>query len=704
MKDPLSTRDLIMINPFPNKNYLTVKEAAELLDLSARHVQRKIKDFETKTITDRGGKKFLIKTESVIAKMNPARRFSLYNDVDPKELAQNKLHEHELAVYSNLPEWKRKKAMKYLSIINAAEGLTGKKLEEFITEWNNKYPDNKVSIKSFYREYAKYKDGGVQALFAGYGSNEGATKIEEDDFNYFCNLYLKEGGPTLKACWLETYGNHIKRNFGVIPDSFPAMSSFYRLLKKRIPTQSIIRARKGERYWNNHYASSLDRDWSKVRAGQCWFSDHRQADQAIMRMMPKDRQGQILRLIKYEGKDKSKPVFPWITFWADAKTKKILSILPHEEEPNSDHIFSSFYLAVNEFGLPDEIYIDNGKDYRCRDFAGGRRKIKVEVDEIKTRSLMHYLGIEIHFSRPYRGQSKTIERTFRIMKEWFDKQMPGYRGGNIVERPEKLVKEIKNCSIMDFAEYCDMINYFFKEIYNQFESNGNILMGRSPEQIWNEEFTVKRTIDKESLKLLCMRSSKDYSIGKHGIVVSQKYNIHYWSDWMIALKNNKRKYYMRRDPKQYQFAWVFDSKTDEYIGKAELNVWKTDALAKTDLEKAQLEAVLKRQAIEKKVVNSYLPYNDIDPHEILENLAAGIALTSQNAESKKAETINVYVRTQMDEVQQKQLEMQRTGTYGFSSSRPGKGGTKIFSFLTDAERKEKADHSRPINGGQAGKE
>ena len=79
----------------------------------------------------------------------------------------------------------------------------------------------------------------------------------------------------------------------------------------------------------------------------------------MMRTKPTDIQKQIERLVKYEGKEKGKPVFPWITFWADAKTKKVLSILPHEESPTSDHIFLSFYLAVNEYGLPDEIYIDN---------------------------------------------------------------------------------------------------------------------------------------------------------------------------------------------------------------------------------------------------------------------------------------------------------------------------------------------------------
>jgi hypothetical protein len=680
------------------KEWLNVREVAELMSVSERTIQRRGREFETKIEKGLGGERILIKFSSLPFPIQN-RYYNKHHiqNLSTHEIAEKQLQENELAIYNNVPEYKRKKARKYLAIFNAAQGLKGNDLKDFINNWNILHPEDAVSLQSYYREVERYKAEGVTALFAGYGSNEGATNIEEIDFIYFQKLYLKEGGPTLKSCWLETYGNYIKRNVGVIPDYYPSMSSFIRLLKMRVPQQSIELARRGERYWNRKRAGYCERDWSKVKAGQCWFSDHRQADQAMMRSMTNDEQKQIERLIKYEGKDKGKPVFPWITFWADAKTKKMLSILPHEESPTSDHIFLSFYMAIEEFGLPDEIYIDNGKDYRCRDFAGGKRKIRIEVNEVETRSLMHFLGIEVHFSKPYRGQSKTIERTFRIMKEWLDKQMPGYRGGNIVERPEKLAHEIKQGAILNFDDYCELLEYFFKNILNKFESDGKILNGKSADQVWAEEFKIRKAVDRDSLKLLCMRSSKDYSIDKDGIIVSKKYKLHYWGDWMIALKGNKEKYYMRRDPKQYQFAWVFNSRTHDYVGKATLNVWKTDALAKTDLEKAQLNSVLRLQANEKRIVKSYLPDTSIDPREILENLAAGIAATSKNDENAKAEVMNLFVRTSLDEVQQKQEEMQKTGTYGTMIT-PMKNNDepRIVSFLTDKERSEKenADQSR----------
>jgi transposase InsO family protein len=685
------------MNIFPiNKEYITTEEAANLLGVSTQAIRKSKDKYDHETRPCSGGYKLYFKTESVINKLNPERRLTIFSEFTPEQLAEKKLLEDGMNIYAALTDAQKKKTGKYLAIFNASSGMSGKELSDFIIEWNKKYPDSKVNLKSYYRNMTKYKDGGSQALIPAYGNNIGSTKIEDEDFDYFCDLYLKEGGPTLKSCWLETYGNYIKRNYGVIPDSYPAMNTFIRQLKRRVPTQSIEIARKGERYWNRTRANYADRDWSNVKAGQCWFSDHRQADQAMLRRLPNDVQKQIERLIKWEGKENSKPVFPWITFWADAKTKKILSILPHMDSPKADHIFLSFHMAADEFGLPDEIYIDNGKDYRCHDFAGGKKKVRVEIDEITTSNLMNSLGIEVHFSKPYRGQSKTIERTFRIMKEWLDKQMPGYRGGNIVERPEKLASEIKNEEIMDFDDYCELLDYFFKNIINKFESQGKILNGKSADQVWAEEFKVLRTTDKESMKLLCMRSSKNYSIDKNGIVVSTKHSLHYWGVWMIPLKGNKQKYYMRRNPKDYSYAWVFNSKTGEYAGKAELNVWKTAALAKIPLEKEQLARVLKAQALEKSIVKSYLPTRQIDPREIIENLAAGIAATSKYTEQENTQITTVFMKTEFDEVQTKQKEYQLTGTHGVDVSKLNQRPKeqRIFSFITDKEEFEKQNADR----------
>ena len=111
-------------------------------------------------------------------------------------------------------------------------------------------------------------------------------------------------------------------------------------------------ARFGNAAWNKKYASYIPRDYSNLRAGSCWVSDHAQIDVAV----------------NFNGS----VCFPWVTVFRDVKTSKWLGWFLHADAPNSDHIFQAFYYGVQHFGLPDDIYLDNGKDYRCKDFAGGR--------------------------------------------------------------------------------------------------------------------------------------------------------------------------------------------------------------------------------------------------------------------------------------------------------------------------------------------
>lgn len=90
----------------------------------------------------------------------------------------------------------------------------------------------------------------------------------------------------------------------------------------------------------------------------------------------------------------------------------------HAESPNSDHIFQAFYYGVIRFGIPEDVYLDNGKDYRCKDFAGGRDQTVKILHTPKENSLISNLGISVHFALPYNAQTKPVERDFLKVKEY----------------------------------------------------------------------------------------------------------------------------------------------------------------------------------------------------------------------------------------------------------------------------------------------
>ena len=66
-------------------------------------------------------------------------------------------------------------------------------------------------------------------------------------------------------------------------------------------------------------------------------------------------------------------------------------------------------------------------------------------------------------------------------------------------------------------------------------SNGKVLKGRCPDEVWSEEFAVKKIISKDALKLFCMRTSRAVKIGRNGVHDSQ-FDVNYWGEWMCCEK------------------------------------------------------------------------------------------------------------------------------------------------------------------------
>lgn len=566
-----------------------------------------------------------------------------------------------LDLYNKAPYWAKKKADKYMRLLNETKGLKGQALKNYISDWNTRNHENKTSYASLMRAKKDYQKYGLSGLLAQYGQNKGKNKVDDRCFEYFKSLYLLEGSPSGYSCWLMTLG-YAKETLGMDIADFPSLSSFKRRLSKELPQQTIYIARHGEAAWNRKFGMYIDRDYSEVQVGSLWVSDHAQVDVAVF-----DEAGRV--------------VFPWVTAWRDFKSSKWLGWLLHMEAPNSDHIFQSFYYAVLDFGLPEDVYIDNGKDYRAKDFAGGRSKnaFKLEINENKASSMLSLLNIKPHFALPYNAQTKPIERDFLKNKELLSKHIVGYRGGNVVERPEKLKKEINAKNLLSFTDFKRIFDDFILNVLNKHPSDGKILNGHSPDEFFSAEFTVKRTVSKDALALFCMRTSKALTIGRNGVKDSEL-GVTYWAEWMSPLKGEK--VYLRRDINAYQEAWIF-SLQDEYLGKAQI-AELIPALAQTEIQKAELKEAMAQKKRDKKVAKSYLEnLQKVDSFEKLQHLKAGVQAVSNQGLDPNPKVITIP-NTSMDKVIQKNKEMDSIGTADYSSWIPETPQREtIYLFETD---------------------
>ena len=548
------------------------------------------------------------------------------------------------AEYSKSPAWSKIQADKYILIIKASENLKGRELKQFISRWNKENSDFKTSYPSLIKMRRRYRDEGISGLLARYGKNATKTIVSDEYFDYFKNLYLIEGAPSFYSCYELTFG-YAARTYGVNKKDFPSHMSFKRRLEREIPKQSIYLAHFGQSAWNRKYGSYIDRDYSKVICGKIWVSDHAQIDVACLTT---------------DGN----AVFPWVTAWRDYKSGKWLGWILQCNHPNSDFIFQSFYYAADAFGLPEDVIIDNGKDYRSKDFAGGRaNRIQVETNQPKTTSMLDELNVRVHFALPYNAQTKPIERDFLKIKELLSKHCVGYRGGNVVERPEKLAKEIKAGKIIPFEEFKNIFDKFIINVLNKRPSEGKNLKGLCPDELFNQEFKEKVTTSRDALKLFCMRTSKTYTVGRNGIK-DNALGITYWADWMIS--QTGLKVYLRRDVQNYKEAWAFRADNDEFVGK----ITAVKAVAALHAETVSKEEFKEAMAIKKrnlKVAKSYIKQTlEIPLEEQYENYKAAYGSVEKQLNIKSKPKVSKIANTNMDKAIRKNREMEAFGKQDLS--------------------------------------
>ena len=572
------------------------------------------------------------------------------------EFAKNKFLgiEIESQKYSNAPEWAKQQAERYIPLIKESQDLKGEALKKFLSLWNSSHPfEEQTTYSTLMRMKSRYFRYGISGLLARYGNRAGCSIVQDDYFDYFKNLYLIEGAPSASSCWDQTFGYAKKIDSLISKAKFPTTKCFMRRLEREIPEQSIYLARYGKSAWNRKYGCYIERDYADILCGKVWVSDHAQIDVACL-----TEDGTV--------------VFPWVTAWRDFKSGKWLGWILQTGNPNSDHIFQTFYYAASRYGLPEDVIIDNGKDYRSKDFAGGRKtsRIKVDVKEGKTTSMLNELNVDVHFALPYNAQTKPIERDFLKIKELLSKHCVGYRGGNVVERPEKLSKEIKDDKIMHFDDFKKIFDDFIINILNKRPSNGKNLKGLSPNELFDREFTEIITPTKDALKLFCMRTSRNFTIKRNGIK-DNSLGITYWNDWLINYTGVK--VYLRRDVQNFKEAWVFRVDNEEFLGK----VTAVQAVAALHADKVSKEEFKEAMSIKKrnlKIAKSYIKQTrEISLEEQCDNYK--IAYASLEKENKKTQ-VNKIANTNMDKAIRKNKEMEALGTQDLSM------------FLTESKTQE----------------
>jgi transposase InsO family protein len=485
-----------------NEMWLTTREAAALLKISLRGIQKNAAKGNyqiKKDRTENGQTGYLIARSSLPMAAAPARKAKV-SETSPDAL-------------SGCNQKQRAEAFNRLDILERWKGAA-KEMKQSMAATANAFleanPESQVSRTTLYRWKRDYREHGIVGLIPNW--NNGKAAFDDDEFRPEAKmlakqLYLKPSRPSYAAVFKLVQGRAILKGWRV-----PSYDTVKRYLQT-IPAPARILLREGRKACEDKAKPAILRSLDGLAAMQIIESDHHQVDVAVV-----DRAGHVF--------------FPWLTIWFDVRSRRPLGWIL-SSKPNSEGIRIAFMQTLMKYGIPQEVHIDNGKDYRAKIFRGENGRFRNEKTEFKNdlkpsliEGIYGQLGIKVHWSIPYNAKTKVIERFFRTLRTEYSIWFRGYRGKNTMEKPEILAKQWRNGDVMPFDDFKLALEKWLEVEYSENRQHEGLGL-RTPSQVFAETRIEKRTIGDEEMLWLCSEYPRRVKVGRDGIYL---FNDYYWSE------------------------------------------------------------------------------------------------------------------------------------------------------------------------------
>jgi len=302
------------------------------------------------------------------------------------------------------------------------------------------------------------------------------------------------------------------------------------------PQESFL-IRNGVKAWENAYGMYIPRDVENLDVNEIWMLDHSPLD--VFCAHPKT----------------GKPVRPWVTACIDMRSRVMMGYAMCLV-PSSQTISLAFRKAFTRdevHGIPCAIYVDNGKDFRCKRFDGTVQHFgKIGVAR-EMMTMLQALNIEKIQAIPYSPQSKAqIERWFGTIERGFVNLLPGYAGHDIQSRPkEKLKEQIENGELLSFEEVKD----FFAQAVDAYHHRKHRALGKTPLEVFYEGWDRDQRLARPEVLDLLLMKKEEKAITRDGIRVEGQIYYRYDESFMAAIGKHATVGYDPDDP-TYVVAWV----------------------------------------------------------------------------------------------------------------------------------------------------
>ena len=455
-------------------------------------------------------------------------------------------------------------------------------LRERLGRWGNIHTQS-----NFYKNWlAVYQKHGIAGLVPQYDRKRGGAgaSFDEKAKEIINSLYLDLRKPSIASVVddLKQYGYEL---------NYTTVTRYIR----EIPNSVKVFYREGQKAYHDKFDPYIERDYTLFKAMEWGCADHHIFDFVIT------HEGRIFR--------------PWVTLFMDMRSRTITGWWI-DVAPNTLTIMRAFSMSVEQYGLFENMLVDNGKDFRSEWFAGSEWKERRTRPEKETLELIEcvlqdcktnvsFSGLhrgqskssngvvqdcktDIHFATPYMGQSKPVERLFRTIIELFSKMQNFYVGSNTVDAPEykKLFwGRINGRDKIQVTYTLEQLRRDFAQFVTWYNSSwnhsGQGMDGKTPNAVFAETFAHKRELPEEYRKYIFTVREKRV-VQRNGVSID---GISYYNPEMVRLIGEKVE--VRRDINDIGKAAIFSLPDLVFQFEAESDLFKDKGITEENLRRVR---------------------------------------------------------------------------------------------------------------------
>lgn len=360
-----------------------------------------------------GGVEFHFTLLPAPAQIRLAKDFAEIEQASERETARRALSREDMwAWFEGLPEKKRDEAKRRLKILDTVSSLVAGKMKKAfaVQQTASHFGVTSATIYNWEKIVAiQPRHDWLPWLAPRHAGRAETVECDPAAWEMLKADYLRAAKPTFQDCYARMAETAKARGWTI-----PSARTMQRRIDE-LPEAMVVLARDGAEAAQRMYPAQR-RDRSGFHAIEAVNADGHKWDV----------------FVKWPGVDA--PVRPVIIGFQDLYSGMILSWRVDRTE-NKDAVRLAFGDLVETYGIPEHCWLDNGRNFASKWLTGGTpNRYRFKVKEEEPEGIMTALGVQIHWTTPYHGQSKPIERAWRDFATGIAKH-PRFEGAYVGNNP-----------------------------------------------------------------------------------------------------------------------------------------------------------------------------------------------------------------------------------------------------------------------------